>query len=53
LKHPLQGASKRVEVQLLPRVRGYFYVRSDPTPDELKLDKQLPEIINQHLGDFQ
>ena len=45
LRAALETGGSRVQTELLPRVRGYFYVRQDPTPEEEAMAQRLPELI--------
>lgn len=41
-----------VHSALIPKVRGYFYVRNDATPAEQAMSRQLPHLLMSHLSDF-
>lgn len=41
-----------VTSSLIPKVRGYFYVRNDATPAEQAMSQQLPYLIMDHLSNF-
>lgn len=45
LRDALNAAGSPVQSEILPKVRGYFYVRQDPTPEEEALAQRLPELI--------
>ncbi len=42
-----------VTSSLIPKVRGYFYVRNDATPAEQAMSRQLPHLLISHLSDFE
>ena len=41
-----------VHAELLPKVRGYFYVRGDATPAEQEMTLKLPQLLISHLKEF-
>lgn len=45
-------SSSFVHAALIPKVRGYFYVRNDATPAEQAMSQQLPQLLMSHLSDF-
>lgn len=45
LRAALESGGSRVHTELLPKVRGYFYVRQEPTPEEEAMSQSLPELI--------
>lgn len=49
LQDALSAGGSPVYSEILPKVRGYFYVRQDPTPDEEALAQRLPELIRKAL----
>jgi len=53
LRDALSGGGSRVQTELLPKVRGYFYVRQDPTPEEEELARRLPELIRKAISRFE
>lgn len=50
LKKTLEQGGSRVEVELLPDVRPFFYSRTDATPAERAMAQRLPELVEQALG---
>jgi hypothetical protein len=47
LKKELEKGGSRVHIELLPRVRGRFYSRNDPTEAERAMARRLPELVEQ------
>ncbi len=45
LQKRLINAGSHVTTEFLPKVRGYFFSRRDPTPEEQQLADQLPEML--------
>jgi len=50
LKKTLEQGGSRVEVELLPNVRPFFYSRTDATPAEHAMAQRLPELVEEALG---
>lgn len=50
LRDALQAGGAQVYSEILPRVRGYFFVRQDPTSDEEALAQRLPELIRKAIA---
>ncbi|MBS4099499.1 MAG: hypothetical protein KGZ83_22065 [Sulfuricella sp.] len=49
LRDALSAGGSPVESEILPKVRGYFYVRQDPSPPEEALAQRLPELIRKAM----
>ena len=49
LKRNLESGGSRVQVKLLPGVRGHFYDREDATEAERAMAQRLPELVEQAL----
>ncbi|RRQ22874.1 alpha/beta fold hydrolase [Thiohalobacter thiocyanaticus] len=49
LKQTLENGGSRVQVELLPGVRGHFYDREDATEAERAMAGRLPELVEQAL----
>lgn len=49
LRDALSSGGSPVLTELLPKVRGYFYVRQDPTPEEEILAQRLPDLIRKAM----
>lgn len=49
LRTALETGGSRVQTELLPGVRGYFFVRQDPTPEEEAMAQRLPELIRKAI----
>ncbi len=49
LKAAFSQGGNRVQSEVLPKVRGHFYVRPDATPDEIAMAARLPELIMEAL----
>jgi hypothetical protein len=45
LKETLESGGAQVVTEVLPGVRGYFFVRNDATPAETALALQLPDLV--------
>lgn len=46
----LEAAGSQVQAELLPGVRGYFFVREEPTPEEAAMAARLPELVRAAIG---
>jgi len=49
LMEQIRKSSRFVHSELLPKVRGYFYVRNDATPAEQEMTLKLPQLLISHL----
>lgn len=49
LERTLESGGSRVQVELLPGVRGHFYDREDATEAERAMARRLPELVEQAL----
>lgn len=49
LKQQFQKGSRFVESDLIPKSRGYFYVRKDQTEAEQSMTRQLPFFLMSHV----
>lgn len=45
LKVALAEGGSEVQSAILPQVRGFFYARQDPTPEENAMADRLPELV--------
>ncbi|MBL6999968.1 MAG: hypothetical protein ISR73_08935 [Gammaproteobacteria bacterium] len=55
LKNVLARSGSPVQTDIIPGVRGFFYLRADKTPQELSMTDQLDQLIHfnlQKLGDI-
>jgi hypothetical protein len=56
LKSVLSRSGSPVQTDIIPGVRGFFYLRADKTPQEISMTGQLDQLIHfnlQKLGDLQ
>lgn len=49
LKQSLASHGAAVHVEILPKVRGFFYTRRDATADEVAMTRRLPELFEQAI----
>jgi hypothetical protein len=50
LKKELEKGGSRVHIELLPKVRGFFYSRADATAEERAMAQRLPELVEQAVA---
>ena len=49
LKVEFRKGGSTVDSKILPNVRGYFFSRADPTPEEKAMAARLPELVQEAL----